>query len=98
MGSGAAGLMAELMNALGPRPGDRVLDINAGPGLVSLTLAERVGPSGFVYASTKYFSKIKYFLKSLRDFTRLPCRMLGNGNSYLFRPSHAHECHHPLNR
>jgi len=44
------GLMTEWMDALGLSAGSRVLDVGAGPGFVSLALAERVGPSGLVYA------------------------------------------------
>jgi len=45
-----AELMKEWMGALDLQPGDRVLDVGAGPGFVSLALAEQVGPSGLVYA------------------------------------------------
>jgi ubiquinone/menaquinone biosynthesis C-methylase UbiE len=55
-----AGLMTEWMNALGLSPGDRVLDIGAGPGFVSLALAERVGPSGFVYALDRSADALAY--------------------------------------
>src|SRR3974390_3672652 len=42
--------MTEWMDALGLGAGDRVLEIGAGPGFVSLALAERAGSSGGVYA------------------------------------------------
>jgi len=45
-----AGLIAEWLDALQLPPGARVLDIGAGPGYVSLVLADRVGPEGLVYA------------------------------------------------
>jgi ubiquinone/menaquinone biosynthesis C-methylase UbiE len=45
-----AELMTEWMDALGLGTGDRMLDIGAGPGFVSFALAERVGPTGLVYA------------------------------------------------
>src|SRR5271169_5330773 len=45
-----ADLVAEWMEALRLKTGDRVLEIGAGPGYVSLVLADRVGSSGFVYA------------------------------------------------
>ena len=43
-------LVADWMKALRLKPGDRVLEIGAGPGFVSFALAERVGPTGMVYA------------------------------------------------
>jgi ubiquinone/menaquinone biosynthesis C-methylase UbiE len=45
-----AALIKDWMDWLRLKAGDRVLDIGAGPGLVSLALAERVGPAGLVYA------------------------------------------------
>ena len=45
-----AGLVADWMDALHLEPGDRVLEVGAGPGYVSLALADRVGPGGLVYA------------------------------------------------
>jgi ubiquinone/menaquinone biosynthesis C-methylase UbiE len=45
-----AALIDEWLDALRLKAGDRVLDIGAGPGYVSLALAERVGLSGMVYA------------------------------------------------
>ena len=45
-----AGLMQDWMDALHLKSGDRVLEIGAGPGFVSLALADRVGPTGLVYA------------------------------------------------
>ncbi len=41
-----AALVVDWMNDLELRPGARVLDVGAGPGYVSLVLAERVGPEG----------------------------------------------------
>jgi ubiquinone/menaquinone biosynthesis C-methylase UbiE len=43
-------LVADWMKALCVKPGDRVLEIGAGPGFVSFALAECVGPTGMVYA------------------------------------------------
>jgi ubiquinone/menaquinone biosynthesis C-methylase UbiE len=45
-----AGLIDAWIDALDLEAGDRVLDVGAGPGFVSLALAERVGPGGTVYA------------------------------------------------
>jgi ubiquinone/menaquinone biosynthesis C-methylase UbiE len=45
-----AELIDAWMEALDLKAGDRVLDVGAGPGFVSLALAERVGPRGAVYA------------------------------------------------
>ncbi len=45
-----ADLAPAWMDALGLKPGSRVLEIGAGPGFFSLLLAERVGPAGIVYA------------------------------------------------
>lgn len=41
---------AETMDRMGLRDGHRVMDMGAGPGLYTLPLARRVGPSGVVYA------------------------------------------------
>lgn len=38
------------VDRLGVRPGDAVADLGAGPGFFTMPLAERVGPSGRVYA------------------------------------------------
>jgi SAM-dependent methyltransferase len=39
---------ARVMQALGPRPGERVLDIGVGPGLLALEIAKAVGAGGEV--------------------------------------------------
>jgi ubiquinone/menaquinone biosynthesis C-methylase UbiE len=39
---------ARVIDALALRPGDRVADLGAGPGLLALELARRVGPAGAV--------------------------------------------------
>jgi ubiquinone/menaquinone biosynthesis C-methylase UbiE len=43
-------LVPDWMDALQLKVGDRVLDVGAGPGFVSFLLAERVGPTGLIYA------------------------------------------------
>jgi ubiquinone/menaquinone biosynthesis C-methylase UbiE len=43
-------LIPDWLNALRLKPSDRVLEIGAGPGFVSFALANRVGPTGVVYA------------------------------------------------
>ena len=45
-----AALIPDWLNALRLKPSDRVLEIGAGPGFVSFALADRVGPTGVVYA------------------------------------------------
>jgi ubiquinone/menaquinone biosynthesis C-methylase UbiE len=45
-----APLVGDWMDALRLKTGDRVLDVGSGPGFVSFLLAERVGPTGLVYA------------------------------------------------
>jgi ubiquinone/menaquinone biosynthesis C-methylase UbiE len=45
-----AHLVGEWMDSLRLKAGDRVLEIGAGPGYVSLVLADRVGAEGTVYA------------------------------------------------
>lgn len=45
-----AELVGGWLEGLCLKPGDHVLEIGAGPGYVSLILADRVGPAGVVYA------------------------------------------------
>jgi ubiquinone/menaquinone biosynthesis C-methylase UbiE len=45
-----ADLVPAWIEALGLKPGNRVLDVGSGPGYVSLGLADHVGPEGIVYA------------------------------------------------
>lgn len=45
-----ARVLTELLDRLDIGPGDRVLEVGAGPGFVALLAAERVGPAGQVWA------------------------------------------------
>jgi ubiquinone/menaquinone biosynthesis C-methylase UbiE len=65
-----AGLIDDWMAALGLAPGDRVLDIGAGPGFVSLALADRVGTSGVVYALDRSADALAY-LERLQTARRI---------------------------
>src|SRR3974390_662524 len=59
--------MTEWMDALGLGAGDRVLEIGAGPGFVSLALAERVGPSGLVCALDSSADALAYLKRLQTD-------------------------------
>jgi len=48
--NGSPSLHAKLLDALGPRPGDRIAHIGAGAGYYTAILSELVGPSGQVTA------------------------------------------------
>jgi ubiquinone/menaquinone biosynthesis C-methylase UbiE len=48
--AGRGVLVTDWMDALHLKSGDRVLEIGSGPGYVSLALADRVGPTGVIYA------------------------------------------------
>lgn len=58
-----AGLVEGWMEALHLRPGAHVLDIGAGPGYVSLVLADRVGPGGLVYAVDRSADALAYLAR-----------------------------------
>ena len=62
-----AGLIGEWMDALQLQPGARVLDIGAGPGYVSLVLADRVGSEGFVYAVDRSVEALAYLERLQRE-------------------------------
>jgi len=62
-----AALVEEWMDALRLQPGARVLDIGAGPGYVSLVLADRVGPEGLVYAVDRSADALAYLERLQRD-------------------------------
>lgn len=55
-----AGLAEDWLAALQLQPGARVLDIGAGPGYMSLLLADRVGPDGIVYAVDRSADALAY--------------------------------------
>jgi ubiquinone/menaquinone biosynthesis C-methylase UbiE len=59
-------LMGEWLDALGLKQGDRVLEIGAGPGCMSLILADRVGADGIVYAVDRSAEALSY-LERLQD-------------------------------
>ena len=62
-----AGLMTEWIDALGLGAGDRVLEIGAGPGFVSLALAERVGSGGLVYALDRSAEALSHLERLQRE-------------------------------
>ncbi len=55
-----AALVGDWMDTLHLKSGDRVLEIGGGPGYVSLALAERVGPTGVVYALDRSAAALAY--------------------------------------
>jgi ubiquinone/menaquinone biosynthesis C-methylase UbiE len=55
-----AELVAAWMDALQLKAGDRVYEVGAGPGYVSFALAERVGPTGRVYALDRSADALAY--------------------------------------
>jgi len=62
-----AGLIEAWLDALQLQPRARVLDIGAGPGYVSLVLAERVGPDGLVYAVDRSADALAYLERLQRE-------------------------------
>jgi ubiquinone/menaquinone biosynthesis C-methylase UbiE len=60
-------LIADWMNALHIKTGDRVLEIGAGPGFVSFVLAERVGPTGLVYAVDRSTEALAHLERRQRE-------------------------------
>jgi ubiquinone/menaquinone biosynthesis C-methylase UbiE len=64
-------LLGAWMEALRLRPGERILEIGAGPGYVSQALAERVGAEGTVYAVEKSAEALTH-LDRLRKERALP--------------------------
>jgi ubiquinone/menaquinone biosynthesis C-methylase UbiE len=66
-------LLEEWLNDLGITPGTRVLDVGAGPGYFSLILADRVGPTGVVYAVDRSAEALAYLerLQQERGITNI---------------------------
>lgn len=58
-----ASLVEGWMDGLHLQPGACVLDIGAGPGYVSLALADRVGPDGLVYAVDRSADALAYLAR-----------------------------------
>lgn len=55
-----AALVPAWLDALDAHAGSRVLDLGAGPGYVSLQAAQRVGPTGMVYAIDRSADALDY--------------------------------------
>ena len=60
-------LVQAWMDALRLKAGDRVLDVGAGPGYVSLALADRVGPDGLIYAIDRSAEALAYLERLQRQ-------------------------------
>jgi ubiquinone/menaquinone biosynthesis C-methylase UbiE len=58
-----AELIRDWLDALRLKSGDRVLEIGAGPGYVSFALADRVGPTGIVYALDRSADALAYLAR-----------------------------------
>jgi ubiquinone/menaquinone biosynthesis C-methylase UbiE len=74
-----AALIGDWIDGLRLKPGDRVLEIGAGPGYVSFALAERVGPAGTVYALDRSADALAYLerLQAERGITQIE-RIVGD--------------------
>jgi ubiquinone/menaquinone biosynthesis C-methylase UbiE len=71
-----AHLVGEWLDALGLKPGDHVLEVGAGPGYMSLILADRVGREGVVYAVDRSAEALAYLERlqeerSIRQIRRI---------------------------
>ena len=62
-----ASLVGEWMDALRLKSGDRLLEIGAGPGYVSLMLADRVGPAGIIYAVDRSADALAYLQRLQKE-------------------------------
>jgi tRNA/tmRNA/rRNA uracil-C5-methylase (TrmA/RlmC/RlmD family) len=69
---GAAGaLVGAVLEALDPRPGERVLDLYAGAGLFAAALADRVGPDGHVLAVEADDRAVRDARRNLHDLPQV---------------------------
>jgi tRNA/tmRNA/rRNA uracil-C5-methylase (TrmA/RlmC/RlmD family) len=69
---GAAGaLVGAVLDALDPRPGERVLDLYAGAGLFAAALADRVGASGQVLAIEADSGAVRDARRNLHDLPQV---------------------------
>jgi SAM-dependent methyltransferase len=66
-----AHLVPAWLTALGLEAGDRVLDVGAGPGYVSVILAERVGAAGTVYALDRSAEALALLKERARNLTQI---------------------------
>ena len=62
-----ASLVGEWMDTLHLKSGDRLLEIGAGPGYVSLVLADRVGPAGTIYAVDRSADALNYLQRLQKE-------------------------------
>ena len=81
-----AHLVDAWMDALHLKPGDRVLEVGAGPGFVSMALARRVGHEGAVYAVDKSAEALAY-LERLQKEHAVPQIQRIVADAATFRPS-----------
>jgi tRNA/tmRNA/rRNA uracil-C5-methylase (TrmA/RlmC/RlmD family) len=63
----ADALVGAVLEALDPRPGERVLDLYAGAGLFAAALADRVGPGGQVLAIEADSGAVRDARRNLHD-------------------------------
>jgi ubiquinone/menaquinone biosynthesis C-methylase UbiE len=62
-----AALIGDWMDALRLKAGDHVLEIGSGPGYVTFVLADRVGPTGVVYAVDRSVEAMAYLALLQKD-------------------------------
>jgi SAM-dependent methyltransferase len=105
-----AGLIQDWMDALHLKSGDRVLEIGAGPGFVSLALADRVGSTGLVYALDRSADALSYLerLQTERGISQIErivadahpcsieCRLDHDGPTSRRRPGRGYEKRSPM--